>query len=218
MGRQGEVKRDKGSGWWRRTGLTEQFRVVKVVSLEFVSVSVFVFDIAAQCWLSRSDKERSRETKVQGEEEPALLNNSDLWKLFSWNMVCLCLCICLCLCLCFFSLHCCPVLAVKIRREEIKGDEDSGWRRTSLTEQFWLVKVFSWNLACLCLCICLCICLFLQHGCPVLAIKISREKSDGKQRLRMRKNQPYWIILSSEIGSKSDCPGHNNLIWFIQSP
>jgi len=66
----------------------------------FVFVFFFFFEMVAQCWLSRSDKVRSRETKIQGEEEPALLNNSDLGKLFSWNLVCLCLC------------HGCPVLAI----------------------------------------------------------------------------------------------------------
>jgi len=49
----------------------------------FRSASIFalalsILHIAAQCWLSRSDKNRARETKIVDEEEPALLNNSDL--------------------------------------------------------------------------------------------------------------------------------------------
>jgi len=42
------------------------------------ALALALLHIAAQCWLSRSDQIRARETKIEDEEEPALLNHSDL--------------------------------------------------------------------------------------------------------------------------------------------
>ena len=44
------------------------------------ALALALLHIAAQCWLSRSDKDRAREMKIETEEEPALLNHSDMKK------------------------------------------------------------------------------------------------------------------------------------------
>jgi len=47
-------------------------------SASILALALAMLHFAAQCWLSRSDKNRARATKIEDEEEPALLNHSDL--------------------------------------------------------------------------------------------------------------------------------------------
>merc|ERR1711990_762887 len=62
-----------GGAIYQNYGGVFLFRCASIFAL-----ALAMLHIAAQCWLSRSDKDRAREMKIETEEEPALLNHSDM--------------------------------------------------------------------------------------------------------------------------------------------
>jgi len=62
-----------GGAIYQNYGGVFLFRCASIFAL-----ALALLHIAAQCWLSRSDKDRAREMKIETEEEPALLNHSDM--------------------------------------------------------------------------------------------------------------------------------------------
>ena len=83
-GCQDQTRREQGN-WRLRMRKNQPYWTIPTCEsclLRTCPFFVFVFEMVAQFWLSRSDEERAMETKIEDEEESALLNHSDFWTWF----------------------------------------------------------------------------------------------------------------------------------------